>query len=126
MIVSNEIIHPYAYVGIRGESQVPASTLSESAKFKRAEKLREAVLKYYNVTLEEFLHKGRKDGNVLARQAFCYLCHHMCRLRQVDVAPLINRDRTTYIHALEQINGYLKVKDPRFTVEDIENIKRLM
>lgn len=126
MTVLTEIIHPMTFVGIKGHLQIPISIMSKKMSHVRAETIKKAVLDYYKMPETDFFAKGRKEDKVLARQIFSYLCRNMTSLTDDEISKYVHRDRTTVIHSVEVITDYIKVNNPQYVIEDIENIKKIL
>jgi chromosomal replication initiation ATPase DnaA len=51
--------------------------------------------------IEKIKSNGRKPNTVTARQIYCALAKEYTKLIQSDISDLICRDRTTFIHCIE-------------------------
>lgn len=68
------------------------------------ELLREAVCKYYDLTINQFESKVRSRDRVIARQMFCYIAKEREFGSLKDIGSYIGgRDHTTVIHARQTI-----------------------
>jgi chromosomal replication initiation ATPase DnaA len=50
----------------------------------------------------------------------------MTDLPDKKISDLFNRDRTTIIHSIKLINGYVKMGHPEYVIEDMKAIKMLL
>lgn len=126
MNIGIEMMHPVVYAGIKGNLQMPVGVMGQKISHSRAKNIRDTILAYYKIDEKKFVSKSRKGDLVNARQIFSYLCRQLTALHDADIADYIKRDRTTVIHSVQTVNGYIKVKHPEHIIEDIENIKQLL
>lgn len=125
-MVSTTIIHPQSYVGMKGHIQVPIAALSRDQMNTRAKDIFHSCLKYFNFDFTQIVSKGRKGDAVYCRQIMCYMMRILTNLKDGEIAEYVNRDRTTVIHSIEVITGFLKVKDPEYVQVDIDTIKSML
>ena len=85
----------------------------------------EAILSYVSryYQLEESVVKGpqRAREAVTARQIAMYLIRTMTNLSQDNIGKLFNRDHSTVIHSIAQVEQKMK-KDPAFS-EKVKELK---
>jgi chromosomal replication initiation ATPase DnaA len=73
-------------------------------------KIRRAVLKYFELTEDEFNSKARTRDVALARFCFYYLVENYLKIQKSKVGYFTGgRDRTTVIHGIKTIRGFLEV-----------------
>jgi chromosomal replication initiation ATPase DnaA len=63
-------------------------------------KVKELVLKYYNVKFEDVNIRSRKREVSEIRQAFCYWVKRYASLSLKSIGKLVSRDHSTIIHAI--------------------------
>lgn len=125
-MVSETIIHPYAYVGIRGDMQVPASVMSEQLNHKKAHNIIEASRKYYEIeSLEKMMARSRKTHVLMARHIAIFLIRRLTGLRDSDIAVYFKRDRTTILNSIQVVQDFIYTKDED-VITDVENIKAML
>lgn len=126
MIVSESIVSPYAYVGIKGHLQIQVSKMSASLKHKTAESILFATCKYFGIeSLEKMMKRNRKDEFVMARHIAAFLIKRMTGLRDAEIAVYFKRDRTTILNSLWVVQDFIDTKNEN-VLESIENIKAML
>lgn len=126
MTVSKEKIHPYSYIGMKGLVHIPVSALNREEKFRMADEIIKASCKYYGITLEKMMKKERYQPQITARHISAYLIKKMTDLKDGEISKLFGKDRTTIIHSVELISGYLKINEPKNIITDLNNIKMMI
>lgn len=72
----------------------------------------DVVCKYSGITKLELLKKGRGKTKVSdSRMVICYFLSSLKKLKPHSIASLVNRDRTTILHALTTIEYRIKFND---------------
>lgn len=86
----------------------------------------ETVCKYYNVTYGQVMAKNRKREVVLARQMSMYLAMHKTDLNPRIIGECFKKDRTTYLHSVDKIEGQMTNKFDQSIKEDFFNLNVLI
>lgn len=127
MTVSKEKIHPYSYIGMKGMVHVPVSALNREEKFRMADEIIKASCKYYNiVSVEKMMKRERYEPQITARHIAAYLIKKMTNLKDQEISPLFKRDRTTIIHSVELISGFISINEPKEIINDLNNIRSMI
>ena len=92
----------------------------------RVVEIAETVCKYYNVTYGQVMSKYRGREVVLARQMAMYLSKHKTELKAELISQQFNRDRTTYLHSVDKIEGQMTNKFDQSIKEDFFNLNVLI
>jgi len=122
-MVQSTLVSPYSFVGIKGHLQVPNSVMKREDKLRKAKNIINACIIFYGVgTLDNFLKPNRTSDVVKARHIAAYLIKMHTGMTDVDMCKLFNRDRTTCIHSVQVITGYLKVGDPPEIKDELRQI----
>lgn len=64
--------------------------------------------------IDNFKIKSRKGHIVFYRYIFCKVAYNV-GYKHPSIADYLSKDRTTIIHAIKKIDGYLEIKDPMTT-----------
>jgi chromosomal replication initiation ATPase DnaA len=127
MTVSKEKIHPYSFVGMKGLVHIPSSVLNIEEKIKLANEIIDTTCKYFAFeSRETIIKKDRSEPVKTSRQVAIFLIKIMTDLPDKKISDLFNRDRTTIIHSIKLINGYVKMGHPEYVIEDMKAIKMLL
>lgn len=127
MTITKELVHPYSFVGMKGTIFIPPSSLRKEEKIQRAKDIINACMKYYNIpSIEKMMKKDRSEPLVTARHIAAYLIKQNTQMIDSEICKFFNRDRTTIIHSIELINGYIKIGEPKHILEEIKEIKMML
>ena len=87
----------------------------------------EATQEASGATMEELLSSSRKRNLVRFRQIFCYIAAKdlSCNASQTTIGDMINRDRTTFLHAVQTIADLLATQD-EFTIDSFHAVKEVL
>ena len=89
----------------------------------KIEILIDAICEHYNVTREQLRHKTRLGHIVEARRMYCYLSRAFTPKSFKFIGGKINRDHATVLHQVNNISGYVEIKDTGI-ISDIDDITR--
>lgn len=110
-------ISPYVYVGI-----APSALL----RIDKKRVVAEIIATYFGLTFEQLVQKSRKPVYAFPRQLLSYLLYRlMSGIRHEDISELIGSDRTTVIHSIQRIQGFVDVKDEE-TLKHIKNLTQII
>lgn len=101
-------------------------TMPVEERERLAKHIIDTVITYYQMDIHKLLKKERTTEKVLARQMIAYLIKSMTRMSDEKISDYLNRDRTTIIHAIRKMQGFVKIGDPVEIIQDIEAIKKLL
>lgn len=108
--------------------EMAGDTLSDIIKFHKpptVEDIMKAVAKHHGIGVDEIKGPRRLRNIVRARQIGIYLAHELTSKSLPHIGSCFDRDRTTIIHSIKQIN-ILKDKDKEidYTMSDIRRSLR--
>lgn len=83
----------------------------------------DVVAAWYRVTLKDLVRKDRSRTIVIARHTAMYLIRELTSLSLPEIGALFNRDHTTVVHALNNIER--RRKDPEY-LADMAELKTLI
>jgi len=75
-------------------------------------RLRNLVSSYFKMPFEIIAMKSRKKSIVDARHVYIFIAHKVLGLSHTAIADEFGQDRTAIIHAVNKIDGFIKVNDP--------------
>jgi hypothetical protein len=81
----------------------------------------ETVCKHFEVNKDAVLGKSRVAHHRNARHVIMYLLRDYLKMTLKDIGNYMNRDHTSVIHALRNIEGYIQTKD--WITSDIQDIR---
>lgn len=84
------------------------------------------VLAVCKVTYSELTGKSQEQRLVVPRHLVIWLTTYYCGLADSEVGQLVNRDRTTVVHAIGKINDSLDVQDQLYMMPLKEIEQRLL
>jgi chromosomal replication initiation ATPase DnaA len=73
--------------------------------------IKQQVMQVYDISWDEMLSPARQRNRVNARQVFFWLMRKYTRTTLHDIGQLLNRDHTTVLHGISNIENLLFVKD---------------
>ena len=82
------------------------------------------VCAYYGVSTEEVIGRSRFKEIVMARHMAIYIIRNKVKLKLKATGMLFNRDHTTVIHAIQNINNLLCYDEP--TINDLKNLQNIL
>lgn len=97
------------------ESELP-STISKTFK---------TICNYFGTHPNSVRGKSRRTEYVKSRMFFSYIACIDYKINQVEVARVMNKDRSSLVHYNQKIQGFLDINDS-VTVTDVNNIRRLL
>jgi len=96
-------------------AQVPILAIDKSPEVKQTNIELYDLLDFVAITLKVqtswIVGNGRQDYLVDARQLFCFFASKLTDFKHKEIARIINRNRTTVIHSIEQVERLLDAKD---------------
>lgn len=102
-----------------------ASKLSELTKKELTiDYIKEVVANYYKIEISDLSSKNRSSSIALPRQVAMYLCRNMIDCALGNIGTAFEKDHTTIMHGVKQIDKKLKVNED--LQKDIQNIKRIL
>jgi chromosomal replication initiation ATPase DnaA len=83
------------------------------------------VCNYFGTHPNMVRGKSRRVEYVKSRAFFSYISCIDYGISQVEVARIINKERSVLVHYNSKIQGYIDVSDPE-TTRDIKNIREIL
>jgi chromosomal replication initiation ATPase DnaA len=71
------------------------------------------INEFFRVSWEQILSDSRKQEIAEARHVYCYMMMTFSNFKEYEIGKQINRDRTSVLHGLEKVRGYIKHHDPK-------------
>lgn len=84
----------------------------------------EKVCSYYAVTNEDIIGKSRCRDIIKARHMAIYIIRNKVKYKLKATGTLFNRDHTTVIHAIQNINNLLCYDEA--TINDLKNLQNIL
>jgi len=84
----------------------------------------EKVCTYYGVSVKDVVGRSRFKEIVMARHMAIYIIRNKVKLKLKATGMLFNRDHTTVIHAIQNINNLLCYDEP--TINDLKNLQNIL
>ncbi len=76
------------------------------------ERLKKLICTEFGVAETTLIERTNARRATEPRMTFCYLCKKHLKMREVDIANLLNRDRSTVIHSVRRVGDLIFVKNP--------------
>lgn len=84
--------------------------------------LLQVVLSHFKLKYSDLASKRRDTEVTLPRQLYSYLAKGYCGLTDLQIAEIINRDRTTVTVSLQKVKDMVDNNDPLYT-EPLQEIE---
>jgi len=84
----------------------------------------EKVCTYYGVSVKDVVGRTRFKEIVMARHMAIYIIRNKVKYKLKATGMLFNRDHTTVIHAIQNINNLLCYDEP--TINDLKNLQNIL